>query len=420
MQSINALRKSMRRMLWYLLFGIGVTVARPSHANGQRASGGIDADRITTAGSEAQARLRAQLALHPAATRTARTLITRDTTGEELFRMGCASCHGMDGTGTGAGVASLDIPVPDFTDCSFQSREPDADWLAVVHEGGPVRGFDTTMPAFGDAFSEDQILAILAHVRSFCTNRSYPRGELNLPRAMVTEKAYPEDEAVSTVTIDYDVPGAVMNELVYERRFGIRNQWELKVPFGAVEGAGGSGWEAGLGDIEIGLKRTMWHSLSSGSIFALGVDAGLPTGRESVGLGKGTFTVEPYASFGQIVAVSGFLQFQGAFEVPAEEKPAAEKEAILRGVAGWTFAQNHGFGRTWTPMLEVFGSRELEDGAAASWDVLPQMQVSLNTRQHVLASFGVRMPLTDRDLRSSSFVFYILWDWFDGGLLDGW
>ena len=47
------------------------------------------------------------------------------------------------------------------------------------------------------------------------------------------------------------------------------------------------------------------------------------------------------------------------------------------------------------------------------------MQVSLNTRQHILLNAGVRFPL-DNDDRGVLAVVYLLWDWFDGGFLDGW
>jgi hypothetical protein len=32
----------------------------------------------------------------------------------------------------------------------------------------------------------------------------------------------------------------------------------------------------------------------------------------------------------------------------------------------------------------------------------------------------VRTPLTDVDARQTEIMVYLLWDWFDGGLLDGW
>ena len=45
-------------------------------------------------------------------------------------------------------------------------------------------------------------------MRGFCTRTSWPRGELNLPRALITDKAYPEDEAVITTTVNARGPPA--------------------------------------------------------------------------------------------------------------------------------------------------------------------------------------------------------------------
>ena len=68
-------------------------------------------------------------------------------------------------------------------------------------------------------------------------------------------------------------------------------------------------------------------------------------------------------------------------------------------------------------MLELLGARELTEGEPAVWDVVPQIQVSLSARQHVLLNAGVRVPLNRRDERRASVLVYLLWDWFDGGLL---
>ena len=67
------------------------------------------------------------------------------TDGEGLYGLACANCHGLDGAGVEPGNVAFTVPTPDFTDCSFSSREPDADWIAVAHQGGPVRAFDETM-----------------------------------------------------------------------------------------------------------------------------------------------------------------------------------------------------------------------------------------------------------------------------------
>jgi hypothetical protein len=48
------------------------------------------------------------------------------------------------------------------------------------------------------------------------------------------------------------------------------------------------------------------------------------------------------------------------------------------------------------------------------------MQVSLSTLQPLLVSAGYRIPVTNTSQRSGQFVFYFIWDWYDGGLFDHW
>ena len=55
----------------------------------------------------------------------------------------CAACHGADGAGQPRAVLGFDVQVPDLRDCTFATAEPTPDWLAVVHEGGPVRGLES-------------------------------------------------------------------------------------------------------------------------------------------------------------------------------------------------------------------------------------------------------------------------------------
>jgi hypothetical protein len=346
-------------------------------------------------------------------------LQAQEYTPVQLYEAACTTCHGADGTGPAPGAVSFDEPVPDFYECSFASREPDGDWIAVAHQGGPVRGFSETMPAFGDALTEDMLQLTIDHIRTMCSDDRWPRGELNLPRALVTEKAYPEDEAVSTFVMNTEGPGAATLELLYEKRFGPRSQFEIKVPLGAREQPLSGDWETGIQDVTLGLKHTLFSSLATGSILSVGVEAKLPVGDEDVGLGKGTSIFEGYLAYGQIVSGDGFFHLQALGEVPADGA-VADSEAKWRGAFGWTFTQG-AFGRSWTPMVEILGQAEFQDSATeVGWDLLPQIQVSLNARQHVLASVGLRIPVTDSDMRSSQLLIYILWDWFDGGFFDGW
>jgi mono/diheme cytochrome c family protein len=337
--------------------------------------------------------------------------------GPALYAAACATCHGPDGTGAPRERVGFDLPLPDFTDCSFASREADADWFAVVHQGGPVRAFEPMMPAFGDALTGEEIQRILDHTRSFCRSAAWPRGELNLPRALVTEKAYPEDEAVLTSMFDASGTGLLMNEVVYERRFGARSHLEVAVPFGARETETGT-WSGGIGDVAVGVKRVLSHSLARGSIVSVIGEAILPTGNQDEGFGKGVTVFEPSVAVGQLLSSDAFLQFQSGFEL-ATDRDRAGHEAFWRTVAGRSFTQGR-FGRTWSPMVELLGSRELAGGRNARWDVLPQMQVTLNTRQHIMLNAGVRIPVGAREGRPVRVMVYLLWDWFDGGFFEGW
>jgi mono/diheme cytochrome c family protein len=339
--------------------------------------------------------------------------------GEVIYQTVCATCHGADGTGE-PGKLLYSIEMPDFTDCSFVTREPDADFYAVVHEGGPVRAFSPIMPPLGRSLDEEEIRAALAYLRGFCSDQRWPRGELNLPRPIYTEKAYPEDEAVITVDTNVNREDDVRMELVYEKRIGPRSQLELAVPFRAREQPDGS-TRGGGGDVSIGAKHVLTHSLERGNIVSLGGEVVFPNGDDDAGLGKGTTVFEPYLAVGQIIAQDGFLQAQILGEIPAD-RDHADRELQARVAAGWSFAQDGGFGRVWTPMLEFIGTEVFPKKGPSFFDadLVPQLQVTLSRRQHVTLNAGVRIPLTHAAKRPTRVVVYLLWDWFDGELLDGW
>ncbi len=334
------------------------------------------------------------------------------TRGREVYETICISCHGPDGKGgVNLELEKVQAP-PDFTDCAFANREPDRGFLAVAHDGGPARGFSPLMPPWGGAFSEADLQLAVTHIRSFCTDQNWARGELNLPLALVTGKAFPEDEAVMRVTSQ---SGNVTTKFVYERRFGALNQWEVAVPISSVDQAAGR--STGVGDIALGYKRVLSHSLDRGNIFSASAEVKLPTGRESKGLGDGFAVFEPFVTFGQILPRDGFIQTQVGFGFPL--KDGHDAEAFWRAAVGKSFTQGR-FGRYWSPMVEILGARTLASGSGVDWDVVPGMQVTLNARQHVRLAGGVRLPVTDADVRRKSVLVYLLWDWYEGGFFQGW
>ena len=169
-------------------------------------------------------------------------------TGEEIDRAACATCHGLDGTGSPSSVVGFALPLgnghgfPDFTDCASNTGEPrSTGWPSRT--GRPVRALDRHMPAFGDALSAERHRPRRRPRAHVLRRRPWPRGDLNFPRSFFTEKAFPENEAVFSTGSRPGGRARCENKLVYERRFGSRNSYEMIVPFALAEGEAGA-WPA--------------------------------------------------------------------------------------------------------------------------------------------------------------------------------
>ncbi len=355
-----------------------------------------------------------------------------DADGEAIYAASCANCHGLDGTGLAPSLVAFEEELPDFSDCDFAAREPDADWIAVAHEGGPVRGFSEMMPAFRGALTEEQLGRVMGYIRTLCTDQNWPRGELNLPRALLTEKAYPEDEWVVEVGVDLESEGSAMGAYVYEQRFGPRSQIEVVIPYGWRRGGGDEdnhddhddahsteGASHGIGDLVLAVKHSLYHDLGAGTIVSLMGEVILPTGDQDAGLGAPGTEVEAFLSLGQILPSDAFLQAQAGAAVPLYD--GAASEGFGRILVGRTWTEGK-WGRAWSPMLEVQAKRDLEGGGGTRIDLVPQVQFSLNTRQHVLANVGLLIPTGAEagERPPLRLLAYLLLDWFDGGFFEGW
>jgi mono/diheme cytochrome c family protein len=360
------------------------------------------------------------VALWVQASTSAQTPELKLETGEDIYKAACIGCHGPNGKGQPETTLGFEKPsqFPDFSDCNGTTRERVFDWTATIHEGGPGRGWSEIMPSYKEALTLEQIRKLTDYIRSLCDDKSWPLGELNLPRTFFTEKAFPEDEAVLTTGVNTKGPGGVSGELVYEKRFGTRNQLEFAAPYGFLQRDNRS-WVGGLGDLALGYKRVMLHSSGSGSILSLLGEVDMPTGNRTQNLGSGVTTFGTSAAFGQRLPGFSFIQIQGGAFLPTSTRKAPQT-VFWHTTIGKTFVQNRGFGRIWTPMVEVLADRDLVTRAKTNVDIVPEMQFSLSKRQHILANVGFRRPVNNTFGRTNQLVFYVLWDWFDGGLLEGW
>jgi mono/diheme cytochrome c family protein len=94
-------------------------------------------------------------------------LVKGSPTTHGLFRKHCIRCHGTDGTGSPARDGLPDIP--DFTNPDWQKRRSDHKLLVSIRDG---KGEE--MPPFGEKIKDEQIRALIGHVRSFVQTNGNP------------------------------------------------------------------------------------------------------------------------------------------------------------------------------------------------------------------------------------------------------
>jgi mono/diheme cytochrome c family protein len=341
-------------------------------------------------------------------------------TGKEIYEAACIACHGPNGKGMPDTTVAFDKPksFPDFSRCDQTTPELNVDWKAAIRDGGHGRGFSPIMPSFVDALTSAQMDKVIAYLRSLCVDKFWPRGEFNLPLPLVTEKAFPEDEVVVRSALNAQGAPGSTTDIIYEQRFGARTQLEVDVPVAFNRQSPGL-WYGGVGDTTIGVKRVLIANLHAGSILTAFGGVILPSGNRAHGLGSGVTTFESFAAFAQLLPALSFVQLQAGTDQPTDT-PKAPRSVFWRAALGKSFRQSGGLGRMWTPMTEFVANRNFTSDARTDWDIVPQFQVTLSQRQHVRANLGFRIPVTNTAGRPIQAVFYLLWDWFDGGLREGW
>ena len=83
----------------------------------------------------------------------------REASARSLFASKCSSCHGADGRGeTVAGKIS---GAPDMTDGKWQAGVSEKRMATSIRNGRGV------MPSFDEKLSQDDIAALVSHVRKF-------------------------------------------------------------------------------------------------------------------------------------------------------------------------------------------------------------------------------------------------------------
>ncbi len=274
------------------------------------------------------------------------------------------------------------------------------------------------MPSFSAALTPEQVDDLVAYLRSFCKDSRWPRGELNLPRALVTEKAYPEDEVVLSTSFNAQGAPGGTSHIIHEQRFGKNNQIEVDVPVNFQDE--NHTWYGGVGDTTLGCKANVLFELAVGIDFRV---AGWrpfadrqPNARFRHRGRRPLKLLRRLISFFRRIHLSRRNSARICRVTPTllrnryfSTRRSARVLPLTTGLDG--------FG---SPMMEFVAARDLVDNAKTNWDVVPQMQVTISKRQHIKADLGVRVPINNTTGRNVQIVFYLLWDWQDGRLNEGW
>ena len=86
--------------------------------------------------------------------------------GRSLYEAHCSTCHGLTGKGDGLGARIVRQPIKDFSDPGAMRAVDDRFLFEIIKKGGSQFGRSNAMPSWGMKLSDDQIRAIVAHIRS--------------------------------------------------------------------------------------------------------------------------------------------------------------------------------------------------------------------------------------------------------------
>jgi mono/diheme cytochrome c family protein len=328
-----------------------------------------------------------------------------------LYAQACALCHGADGKGSSTWQG--EVPVPDFTDCLTNTTEPAEQWETIIARGGKARGLSSAMPAFGEALDPAEIRDLVVYLRAFCRDfEAYPPGDLNFRRPLETGKAYPEQEIVlkPEVARVEGATGSAM-EISYENRLGPRFQYEVTLP--VVFDTPTTPSRAGVGDLEVEAKQVLSFDPQSLQILSAGLGVTLPTGDRDRGLGEGAWAFSPFFAYGKAWDRT-FLQTRAGAELSTN----ADR---LPSQLFFELALSQALGpprSAWVPAFEIVGSLDLHTHKD-DWGALLEMSKPLTRLGHVIASIGVRLPLT-KSAEKYRIEAYLLWDFGDGPFWKGW
>ncbi|MFZ5509554.1 MAG: c-type cytochrome [Pseudomonadota bacterium] len=95
-----------------------------------------------------------------------------DDRGEQLYKVYCTQCHGVEGDGKGINAAHMSVQPRDHTDAKEMSARTDEELFKVIQQGGKSINKSVLMPIWGSNLSDDDIRALVGHLRKLCCQKN--------------------------------------------------------------------------------------------------------------------------------------------------------------------------------------------------------------------------------------------------------
>jgi mono/diheme cytochrome c family protein len=91
--------------------------------------------------------------------------------GRIVYETHCAVCHGAAGKGDGPGARVILHPMRDFSNADAMREVKDRFLFEIIKKGSSQFGRSNAMPSWGMKLSDDEIHAVVAHIRSLAPQR---------------------------------------------------------------------------------------------------------------------------------------------------------------------------------------------------------------------------------------------------------
>lgn len=92
--------------------------------------------------------------------------------GDQLYKVYCTQCHGVEGNGKGVNAAHMSVQPRDHTDTKEMSARTDEELFKVIQQGGKSINKSVLMPIWGGNLNDDDIHALVGHLRKLCCQKN--------------------------------------------------------------------------------------------------------------------------------------------------------------------------------------------------------------------------------------------------------